>query len=152
MVGRGPRAKGLAFPSDSQPLWAQGWSGCRTSGLARVALHAHSQVQCRCSQRQESSPEVWKGFIGAALSPSQCYRNPLFSLLPLLFGDLGGKAGGPSWERKGPSLGLREGSGRSRKINMSRAHWGLDVDGAASQGWRSQSMGFVRGEVDVGGT
>lgn len=49
---------------------------------------------------------MWKGFIGAAPSPSQCYSNPLFSLLPLLFGDLRGKAEGPSWERKGPSLGL----------------------------------------------
>lgn len=37
---------------------------------------------------------MFKGFIEAALSPSQCCRNPLVLLLPLLFGDLGGKAGG----------------------------------------------------------
>lgn len=47
---------------------------------------------------------MWKGFIGAAPSPSQCYSNPLFSLLPLLFGDLRGWQ--KTWEEKRPPLGL----------------------------------------------
>lgn len=75
------------------------WGHRVEAGAEQVAwqgfhLQPHGQVQWRCAQSQERSPEVWKGFIGAALSPSQCYRNPLVSLLPLPFGDMGGKAGG----------------------------------------------------------
>lgn len=46
---------------------------------------------------------MFKGFIGATLSPSQCCRNPLVLLLPLLFGDLerGQEEGQPFWEREG---------------------------------------------------
>lgn len=42
----------------------------------------HRQVQWKCAHRQEKNPEVFKGFIGAALSPSQCYGSPLVLTLP----------------------------------------------------------------------
>lgn len=40
------------------------------------------QDQWKCAHRQEKNPEVFKGFIGAVLSPSQCYRSPLVLMLP----------------------------------------------------------------------
>lgn len=83
----------LHLPFDSL-LWKHGWRGWSTGGLARVPL-AHTQANS-VAHRHESA-DVFKGFIGATLSPSQCCRNPLVLLLPLLFGDMGGKAGrGPA--------------------------------------------------------
>lgn len=67
-----------------------------------------------------------KGFIGAALSPSQCYRNPLVLPLPLFFGVLGGKAGGgPAFlAQRRPFCGVGPGGGRSGKFRTSRAGYG----------------------------
>lgn len=93
-----------------------------------------------------------KGFIGAALSPSQCSRNPLVLLLPLLFGDLG-QEGGPAFlgDRR-PFFGAKTGGGRSGKFKMSRACWKLEGDGLPPGVWRSRSVGLVRGNVAVGCT
>lgn len=70
MLGRGPRLKvsmeTVVVVGDSAEQVA--WQGSH--------LHTHRQVQWKCVHRQERNPELFKNFIGAALSPSQCYRSP----------------------------------------------------------------------------
>lgn len=97
--------------------------------------------------------EVWKGFLGATLSPSQCSRNLLVLLLPLLFGYLGGKAGRPSFSllgEKRPFWEMR--CGKSKKFNRSRVWWGLEVARASLERMEVRSIGFIREKVAVRGS
>lgn len=93
-----------------------------------------------------------EGLYWGCSEPLTVLQKPIVLTVAFALWGLGREGRRTFLGEKRPLLGLRAGSGRSRKLNMSRARWGLEVDGAASQRWRSQSLGFVRGEVGVGGT
>lgn len=104
-------------------------------------------MQANSVAHRQESPKLFKGFIWATLSPSQCCRNPLVLLLPLLFGDMEETAGGDQlfWERR-PFFGAKirwwEDWAIQGEQSLLRGWQGM---GLPSGVWRSWSIGFVGG-------